>query len=79
MIESGEPNRDGYVKSFNDCLRDGSAMRYWFTSVHDARVTTEVRRRRYNGERPKRSFGGLKTASYAKQANEKAITMCEKF
>ena len=77
LIELGKPNQNAYVESFNGRLRDECLNEHWFTSLNHARTVIENWRREYNGERPKKSLGGLTPAQYAKQLALKAVTMSD--
>jgi len=66
VIESGKPNQNAHIESFNGRFRDECLNEHWFTSLPHARVVVEAWRREYNEERPKRSLGGITPAAYAK-------------
>jgi putative transposase len=74
LIESGKPNQNAYVESFNGRLRDECLNEHWFTSLAHERVEIERWRREYNEERPKKSLGGLTPGVYAKPLAGKALT-----
>lgn len=66
LIESGKPNQNAYIESFNGGLRDECLNEHWFPSLLHARTEIENWRREYNEERPKNALGGLTPATYAK-------------
>ena len=57
FIESGSPWENGYIESFNGKLRDELLNREIFTTLEEAKVLTEVRRREYNQVRPHSALG----------------------
>jgi transposase InsO family protein len=67
LIESGKPNQNAYIESFNGRFRDECLNEHWFTSMAHARVIVEAWRREYNEERPKKFLGGLTPAAYAQR------------
>nr|WP_087497292.1 IS3 family transposase [Curvibacter sp. AEP1-3] len=75
LIESGKPNQNAYIESFNGRFRDECLNEHWFTSLQHARVIVEAWRREYNEERPKRSLGGLTPAAYAKTLIQKPVKL----
>ena len=74
LIEPGTPNQNASIESFNGRLRDECLNENWFTTLAQARVIIEVWRREYE-ERPKKGFGGLTPAAYAKQLAANTVTM----
>ncbi len=70
LIESGKPNQNAYVESFNGRFRDEYLNEYWFTTVLHARTVIESWRREHNDQRPKKARGGLTPAAYAKRMAE---------
>lgn len=75
QIESGKPNQNAYVESFNGRLRDEYLNEQWFVSLAHAQAVINARFREYNEERPKQALGGLTPASYAKHLATKAVTL----
>jgi putative transposase len=57
FIEPGSPWENSYVESFNGKLRDELLNGEIFTTLQEAKVLTEVRRREYNQVRPHSSLG----------------------
>ena len=74
LIESGKPNQNAYIESFNGRFRDECLNEHWFTSLQHARVVVEAWRKEYNEERPKRTLGGLTPMAYAKTLIQKQLT-----
>lgn len=56
-IEPGKPVQNAVMESFNGRFRDECLNSHWFTSLEDARRTTEAWRLDYNQERPHSSLG----------------------
>jgi len=52
FIEPGSPWENGYIESFNGKLRDELLDREIFTTLEEAKVLIEERRREYNQVRP---------------------------
>ncbi len=75
LIESGKPNQNAYIESFNGRLRDECLNEHWFLNLAHAQALIEVWRCEYNEERPKKALGGLTPAAYAKQLAEKSATV----
>lgn len=75
LIESGKPNQNAYIESFNGRFRDECLNEHWFPSLQHARVIIDAWRREYNEERPKRSLGGLTPAAYAKTLIQKSVKL----
>src|SRR6266404_5750650 len=73
LIESGKPNQNTYVESFNGRLRDECLNEHWFINLDHARVLIEAWRREYNEERPKKALGGLTPVAYARQLATKTV------
>jgi putative transposase len=67
QIESGKPNKNAYIESFNGRLRDECLNEHWFISLAHARTQIERWRREYNEERPKKILKGMTPAAYARQ------------
>lgn len=67
LNESGKPNQNAYIDSFNGNFRDECLNEYWFISIHHVKVVIKAWRREYNKERPKKGRGGLKPSAYAEQ------------
>ena len=70
QIQSGKPNQNAYIESFNGRLRDECLNEHWFVSLGHAKTIIETWRQEYNHERPKKSLGGLTPAAYARQLAE---------
>lgn len=62
LIESGKPNQNAYVESFNGRLRDKCLSERWFSTLLHARTSSKSWRRECNNEGPKRALGGLMPA-----------------
>ncbi len=45
LIESGKPNQNAYIESFNGRLRDECLNEHWFPSLLHARTEIETWRR----------------------------------
>lgn len=75
QIEPGKPQQNAYVESFNGRFRDECLNENWFVSLEHAKRIIEAWRREYNGERPKKSLGGLTPAQYAKQLDQQAANL----
>jgi len=76
-IEPGKPWQNGKGKSFNGKLRDECLSREWFSSVREARVVIENRRKFYNEERPHSSLGYLTPLEFkSKTENTKSLAIC---
>ena len=67
-IESGKPQQNGRVESFNGRLRDECLNVSWFQNVWDARKKIEAWRQHYNEERPHSSLGYRTPNEFAEQA-----------
>jgi transposase InsO family protein len=52
FIEPGSPWENGYIESFNGKLRDELLDREIFTTLEEAKILIEQRRREYNQVRP---------------------------
>ena len=59
LIETGEPNQNAYVESFNGRFLDECLNEHWFTSLFHARIVIEGWRREYKDERSKDALGGM--------------------
>ena len=75
LIESGKPNQNAYVESFNGRLRDECLNENWFINLQHAISVIETWRREYNEERPKKSLGGMTPLMYAKQLKERQVIL----
>lgn len=75
QIEPGKPQQNAYIESFNGRFRDECLNEHWFVSLEHATRIIEAWRRAYNGERPKKSLGGLTPAQYAKQLAQRAASL----
>jgi putative transposase len=75
LIESGKPNQNAYIESFNGRLRDECLNEHWFVSLAYARIVIEGWRREYNEERPKKPLGGLTPAAHEKKLAGKSATV----
>lgn len=75
LIEPGKPNQNAYIESFNGRFRDECLNEHWFTSLAHAQEIIEDWRRDFNEQRPKKALGGLTPAQYARQLNEKPVTV----
>ena len=75
LIEPGKRYQNAYIESFNGRLRDGCLNEHWFTSLHHARVIIRAWTREYNEDRPKKPWGGLTPAAYAKQLAARAVNI----
>ena len=62
-IAPGKPMENGFVESFNGCLRDECL----FTSMAHARFVLAARRQGYNTVRPDSKLGGKTPAEIAAQ------------
>lgn len=62
------------TKAFNSRLCDELLNDHWFTSLHPALTIIRAWIRAYNQERPKRAFGVLRPAAYARQFTAKTVT-----
>jgi transposase InsO family protein len=56
-IERGSPWENGYIESFNACLRDELLNGEIFYSLREAQIVIESWRRHYNAVRPHASLG----------------------
>jgi transposase InsO family protein len=56
-IVPGSPWENGYVESFNACVRDELHNGEIFYSLREAQIVIESWRRHYNAVRPHQSFG----------------------
>jgi putative transposase len=56
-IERGSPWENGYIESFNACLRDELLDGEIFYSLREAQIVIESWRRHYNRIRPRASLG----------------------
>lgn len=76
QIEPGKPqqterlHRELHGRFRDECLND-----HWFVSLEHATRIIEAWRREYNGERPKKSLGGLTPAQYAEQLAQRAASL----
>ena len=66
-IQSGKPQQNGYVESFNGKLRDECLNVNWFENLWDARQKIAAWRVEYNEERPHSSLGYQTPAEFARQ------------
>ena len=57
FIEPGSPWENGYIESFNGKLRDELLNREIFTTLTEAKILIEQRRKEYNQVRPHSSLG----------------------
>jgi transposase InsO family protein len=66
FIEPASPWENGYIGSFNGKLRDELLNREIFTTLAEAKILIEQRRREYNQIRPHSSLGYRPPAPEAK-------------
>ena len=67
MIEPGKPVQNAFIESFNGTFRDECLNEHGFLNLQDAREKIEAWRKRYNGERPHSSLGGLTPTEFAQR------------
>ncbi len=70
-IDPGKPQQNGFIESFNGCLRDECLNDEIFDSLADARRKLALWRYDYNNVRPHSSLGN-KTPSDARRALEQS-------
>lgn len=70
-IDSGKPQQNGYIESFNGSLRDECLNEEIFDSLADARCKLALWRYDYNNVRPDSSLGN-QTPSDAPRALEQS-------
>lgn len=75
QIQPGKPQQNAYIESFNGRFRDECLNENWFVSLEHAKRVIGAWRREYNGERPKKSLGGLTPAQYAKRLAQQAANL----
>ncbi len=75
LIQPGKPNQNAFVESFIGRFRDECLNDHWFTSLTHARQVIENYRQEFVEERPKKLFGGLTPAQYAKTLTKKDSTL----
>jgi putative transposase len=75
LIESGKPNQNAYIESFNGRFRDECLTEHWFTNMRHAQVIIEAWRREYNEERTKKSLGGMPPTAYARSLAQKSAKL----
>ena len=63
-IAPGKPQQNGFVESFNGCLRDECLNEHLFPTLASARRIIEAWRTDYNTVRPRSGFGGLAPAEF---------------
>ena len=64
-IEPGQPVQNAFIESFKGTFRDESLNEHGFLNLRHAREKIEAWRKRYNGERPQSSLGGLTPTEFA--------------
>ena len=75
LIEPGKPNQNAYIESFNGRFRDECLNEHWFLNLEHAKVLIEAWRKEYNDERPKKAWGGLTPAAYARRLAAQSATV----
>lgn len=75
LIEPGKPNQNAYIESFNGRFRDECLNKHWFLNLEHAQVLIEAWRKEYNDERPKKAWGGLTPAAYARRLAAQSATV----
>lgn len=72
FIESGKPNQNAYIESFNGRLRDECLNEHWFTSLPFARQTLETWRLDYNAVRPHSSLNNATPMEFEQFTTKRA-------
>ncbi len=65
FIDSGKPNQNAFIESFNGKFRDECLNLHWFESLQDERLTIEEWRIDYNEVRPHSSLQNLTPAEFS--------------
>ncbi len=70
MSVPGKPNQNACIESFSGRLRDECLNENWFANLLHTRAVIKPWRREHNEGGPKKVFGGLTPAAYAKRMAE---------
>jgi putative transposase len=68
--QSGKPNENAYIESFNGKFRDECLNEHLFITMAQARRTIEAWRIEYNTERPHSSLGDMTLEAFAARRRE---------
>ncbi len=75
FTEPGKSVQNAFVERFNGKFRNEWLNEHWFSSLADARWTTDEWMIDYNTHRPHSSLGYMTPIEYARKSNYRAVEL----